>query len=303
MFDRCHVHFDEAERRHDDDETFRRLSPLRFWWRPSSLSQVADRLFSSFGQDILDALYWTATEPKERKRDSIGVIPHFLMAVLYVCILLVNEGSREHARNGLFLCRVRWRCVTWPTDGRIKSVSDFFQWDGRELKDRYWFIFSAGQKDLDQCIMGICAFSKVHLCIWFFYPSFSILINAWINSNGHANGHSVERIASHIARLGIELWTFWHYLHANWIQMYRTMVRFDFFMTLTLTFDPIDPKIESNGPRIITNHPTKCHAIRFNTFWLMRITRTHTNTRRSKHNLPHFQCEGNDLFCTFWAFN
>ena len=52
-------------------------------WR----GQVADRLFSSFGQDILDALYWTATEPKEKKRAHIGVIPHFLMAVLYVCIL------------------------------------------------------------------------------------------------------------------------------------------------------------------------------------------------------------------------
>lgn len=49
--------------------------------------QVADRLFSSFGQDILDALYWTANEPKEKKRAHIGVIPHFLMAVLYVCIL------------------------------------------------------------------------------------------------------------------------------------------------------------------------------------------------------------------------
>lgn len=54
---------------------------------PCVLSKVADRLFSSFGQDILDALYWTATEPKERKRDSIGVIPHFFMAVFYVCIL------------------------------------------------------------------------------------------------------------------------------------------------------------------------------------------------------------------------
>jgi hypothetical protein len=55
--------------------------------------QVADRLFSSFGQDILDALYWTATEPKERKRAHIGVIPHFFMAVLYVCILLGLEGT------------------------------------------------------------------------------------------------------------------------------------------------------------------------------------------------------------------
>lgn len=56
---------------------------------PPLCCQVADRLFSSFGQDILDALYWTATEPKEKKRAHIGVIPHFFMAVLYVCILTV----------------------------------------------------------------------------------------------------------------------------------------------------------------------------------------------------------------------
>ncbi|XP_026702735.1 transmembrane anterior posterior transformation protein 1 homolog isoform X1 [Athene cunicularia] len=49
-----------------------------------NMLEVADRLLSSFGQDILDALYWTATEPKERKRAHIGVIPHFFMAVLYV---------------------------------------------------------------------------------------------------------------------------------------------------------------------------------------------------------------------------
>ncbi|XP_014067339.2 transmembrane anterior posterior transformation protein 1 homolog isoform X1 [Salmo salar] len=61
-----------------------------------NMLQVADRLFSSFGQDILDALYWTATEPKERKRDSIGVIPHFIMAVFYVflhAILIMVQAS------------------------------------------------------------------------------------------------------------------------------------------------------------------------------------------------------------------
>ncbi|XP_049599817.1 transmembrane anterior posterior transformation protein 1 homolog isoform X1 [Syngnathus scovelli] len=61
-----------------------------------NMLEVADRLFSSFGQDILDALYWTATEPKERKRDSIGVIPHFLMAVFYVflhAILIMVQAS------------------------------------------------------------------------------------------------------------------------------------------------------------------------------------------------------------------
>uniref|UniRef100_H3CFA3 Transmembrane anterior posterior transformation 1b n=1 Tax=Tetraodon nigroviridis TaxID=99883 RepID=H3CFA3_TETNG len=51
-----------------------------------NMLEVADRLFSSFGQDILDALYWTATEPKEKKRAHIGVIPHFLMAVLYAVL-------------------------------------------------------------------------------------------------------------------------------------------------------------------------------------------------------------------------
>ncbi|TKS72047.1 Transmembrane anterior posterior transformation protein 1 [Collichthys lucidus] len=61
-----------------------------------NMLEVADRLFSSFGQDILDALYWTATEPKERKRDNIGVIPHFIMAVFYVflhAILIMVQAS------------------------------------------------------------------------------------------------------------------------------------------------------------------------------------------------------------------
>ncbi|CAL8304297.1 unnamed protein product [Arctogadus glacialis] len=61
-----------------------------------NMLEVADRLFSSFGQDILDALYWTATEPKERKRDSIGVLPHFCMAVCYVflhALLIMVQAS------------------------------------------------------------------------------------------------------------------------------------------------------------------------------------------------------------------
>ncbi|XP_037990826.1 transmembrane anterior posterior transformation protein 1 homolog isoform X2 [Motacilla alba alba] len=61
-----------------------------------NMLEVADRLISSFGQDILDALYWTATEPKERKRAHIGVIPHFFMAVLYVflhAILIMVQAT------------------------------------------------------------------------------------------------------------------------------------------------------------------------------------------------------------------
>ncbi|KAL4641784.1 hypothetical protein GN956_G10442 [Arapaima gigas] len=52
-----------------------------------NMLEVADRLFSSVGQDILDALYWTAAEPKERKRAHIGFVPHFVIAVLYFAVL------------------------------------------------------------------------------------------------------------------------------------------------------------------------------------------------------------------------
>jgi len=43
---------------------------------------------------------------------------------------------------------------------------------------------------------------------------------------------------------------------------------------MTLTFGPIDPKIESNGPRIITNHPTKFHAIQEDVDLFMTLTLT-----------------------------
>ena len=48
--------------------------------------QVGDRLFSAFGQDTIDALFWTATEPKDRKRYHMGVIPHFLLTIIYVIL-------------------------------------------------------------------------------------------------------------------------------------------------------------------------------------------------------------------------
>ncbi|XP_070539868.1 transmembrane anterior posterior transformation protein 1 homolog [Ptychodera flava] len=49
-----------------------------------NMLEVADRLFSSFGQDILDALFWTATEPRNKKREHIGIVPHLLLAIVYV---------------------------------------------------------------------------------------------------------------------------------------------------------------------------------------------------------------------------
>lgn len=52
-----------------------------------NMLEVGDRLFSAFGQDTIDALFWTATEPRDRRREHLGVIPHLLFAIIYVCIL------------------------------------------------------------------------------------------------------------------------------------------------------------------------------------------------------------------------
>lgn len=53
--------------------------------------KVADKLLSSFGQDILDTLFWTATEPRGRKREHLGVLPHLGMAIGYVCKLFITK--------------------------------------------------------------------------------------------------------------------------------------------------------------------------------------------------------------------
>lgn len=56
-----------------------------------NMLEVADRLFSAFGQDTIDALLWTATEPRSRSSTTrtkpFGTLPHLIFAVLYVCIL------------------------------------------------------------------------------------------------------------------------------------------------------------------------------------------------------------------------
>lgn len=49
-----------------------------------NMLDIADKLCASFGQDILDSLFWTATEPRDKRREHIGVIPHLLLAIVYV---------------------------------------------------------------------------------------------------------------------------------------------------------------------------------------------------------------------------
>uniref|UniRef100_A0A914X9M9 Protein TAPT1 homolog n=1 Tax=Plectus sambesii TaxID=2011161 RepID=A0A914X9M9_9BILA len=50
-----------------------------------NMLEVADKLFSSFGQDILDALFWTASEPKSSRKalPHFGTLSHLAFAIVY----------------------------------------------------------------------------------------------------------------------------------------------------------------------------------------------------------------------------
>ncbi|XP_075146286.1 protein TAPT1 homolog [Haematobia irritans] len=51
-----------------------------------NMLEVGDRLLSAFGQDTIDALFWTATEPKTSKREHFGLITHILFTLIYVVL-------------------------------------------------------------------------------------------------------------------------------------------------------------------------------------------------------------------------
>lgn len=58
-----------------------------------NMLDVGDKLLISLGQDTLDALLWTATEPKGRKREHLGLVPHLFLAIIYVGILFNNHHN------------------------------------------------------------------------------------------------------------------------------------------------------------------------------------------------------------------
>ncbi|KAJ3614106.1 hypothetical protein NHX12_017682 [Muraenolepis orangiensis] len=111
-----------------------------------NMLEVADRLFSSFGQDILDALYWTATEPKEKKRAHIGVIPHFLMAVLYVFLhaLLImvqattlNVAFNSHNKSLLTIMMSNNFVEIKGSVFKKFEKNNLFQMSNSDIKERF----------------------------------------------------------------------------------------------------------------------------------------------------------------------
>ncbi|XP_036372861.1 transmembrane anterior posterior transformation protein 1 homolog isoform X2 [Megalops cyprinoides] len=146
-----------------------------------NMLEVADRLFSSFGQDILDALYWTATEPKEKKRAHIGVIPHFLMAVLYVflhAILIMvqattlNVAFNSHNKSLLTIMMSNNFVEIKGSVFKKFEKNNLFQMSNSDIKER----FTNYVLLLIVCLRNMEQFSWNPDHLWVLFPDVCMVI-------------------------------------------------------------------------------------------------------------------------------
>ncbi|KAL1024019.1 hypothetical protein UPYG_G00050370 [Umbra pygmaea] len=146
-----------------------------------NMLEVADRLFSSFGQDILDALYWTATEPKERRRAHIGVIPHFLMAVLYVflhaILILVqattlNVAFNSHNKSLLTIMMSNNFVEIKGSVFKKFEKNNLFQMSNSDIKER----FTNYVLLLIVCLRNMEQFSWNPDHLWVLFPDVAMVI-------------------------------------------------------------------------------------------------------------------------------
>ncbi|KJE90280.1 hypothetical protein CAOG_08528 [Capsaspora owczarzaki ATCC 30864] len=72
-----------------------------------NMLEIVDKLCCSIGQDILDSVFWTATEPsRPRGQHVMGTLPHLLLAIIYVFghaviifyqVLTLNVAVNSHS--------------------------------------------------------------------------------------------------------------------------------------------------------------------------------------------------------------
>uniref|UniRef100_A0A8C3G0J3 Transmembrane anterior posterior transformation 1 n=1 Tax=Cyclopterus lumpus TaxID=8103 RepID=A0A8C3G0J3_CYCLU len=148
-----------------------------------NMLEMADRLVSSFGQDILDALYWTATEPKERKRDNIGVIPHFLMAVLYVFLHAILIMVQASTLNVAFNSHNKSLLTIMLTSNFVEIKSNvfkkceknnLFQMSNSDIKER----FTSYVLLLIVCLRNMEQFSWNPEHLWVLFPDVFIVVTS-----------------------------------------------------------------------------------------------------------------------------
>lgn len=106
-----------------------------------NMLEVADKLISSFGQDILDTLYWTATETRGKKREHLGVLPHLLLAIVYVYLhtnlILLQATSLNVALNS-----------------KNKALLTIMMSNNVSTGDRFHHRFTLGRHEIDRFFLN-----------------------------------------------------------------------------------------------------------------------------------------------------
>uniref|UniRef100_A0A673A3A1 Transmembrane anterior posterior transformation 1a n=1 Tax=Sphaeramia orbicularis TaxID=375764 RepID=A0A673A3A1_9TELE len=136
-----------------------------------------DRLFSSFGQDILDALYWTATEPKEPKRDSIGssltslcsllCLYPFLHAILImVQASTLNVAFNSHNKSLLTIMMSNNFVEIKGSVFKKFEKNNLFQMSNSDIKER----FTSYVLLLIVCLRNMEQFSWNPDHLWVLFP-------------------------------------------------------------------------------------------------------------------------------------
>jgi len=114
-----------------------------------NMLEVADKMFSAFGQDVLDSLLWTATEPRGRRREHLGVFPHLILALIYVfthtILVIVQATSLNVAFNShnkaLLTIMMSNNFVELKGSAFKKFATDnLFQMSCSDVRERFYLI-------------------------------------------------------------------------------------------------------------------------------------------------------------------
>ncbi|XP_010022644.1 PREDICTED: transmembrane anterior posterior transformation protein 1-like, partial [Nestor notabilis] len=147
----------------------------------NNILEVSNHLFSSFEQDFFDALYWTATEPKERKRAHMGVIPHVFTAVLYVflhAILIMvqattlNVAFNSHNKSLLTIMMSNNFVEIKGSVFKKFEKNNLFQMSNSEIKER----FTNYVLLLIVCLRNMEQFSWNPDHLWVLFPDVCMVI-------------------------------------------------------------------------------------------------------------------------------
>jgi len=111
-----------------------------------NMLEVGDRLFSSFGQDLLDALFYTVTESKSNKRELYRLIPHSILAVLYITLqaslvlvqaTTLNVAFNSHNKNLLTIMMANNFVEIKGTVFKKYDKNNLFQISCADVRERF----------------------------------------------------------------------------------------------------------------------------------------------------------------------